>query len=207
MIFCTGIIINNSEEKVFAWSTNNPNYANKYVEAFICEIHFSNGLIFKFDHSSCLSIQLSKFLTQYKLKPFGSRFVNNTIVELRSFPCKGYKLLDYLELIDVKEFTDDSRPYYDYLAIKKKSDTLGVVPETLSLYTQMNSLCDIILIGELSSKDLSYMYNRQNDIINVTYAGLKNLDTRYLYSYKVLDLEKFNLLLTKIHVIYSKFFQ
>lgn len=32
MVLCTRIVTN-TDEKIFAWATNNPNYANKYIES------------------------------------------------------------------------------------------------------------------------------------------------------------------------------
>ena len=89
MILCTNIVTN-SGEKIFAWGTNNPNYSNRYIESKIEEIHFSNGLVFKFDHSTCLSAELSWFLLKHKFKPFGSKYIGSAIIELKSFQCKEY---------------------------------------------------------------------------------------------------------------------
>lgn len=73
-------------------------------------------------------------------------------------------------------------------------------------YMQLNNLFDIILSGELDLQDVSSMYNRIDDHITVIYSGYKHKGYRYKYEYKVTDLDKFQLLLTKISIRYSKFF-
>lgn len=206
MVFCTDIITNTAE-KIFAWGTSNPRYANRYLESKIKEIHFSNGLVFEFNHSSCLSAELSWFLIRNNFKPFGSKFENTAITELRSFPCNGYKLLNYLDYIGIESFNGAISPDAFYPAIKKTDKNYGVVPDSLTYLSQMNSICDIILLGELSPQDLSYLYNRQDDIISIIYTGFGKKGKYYKYKYKVLDPKKFQTLLTKIHIQYYQFFQ
>lgn len=208
MVLCTKIVTN-TNEKVFAWATNNPNYANKYIESKIEEIHFSNGLVFKFNHSTCLSAELSWFLLKHKFAPFGSKYVGSAIVELRSFPCKGYKLLDYLDFVSVKEFEDTEREKDRtlYAVVKKNPDDYGVVTESLCYTVQLNSLCDIVLQGELMPHDYSYMYSRKGTLITVIFAAYKRRHFWYKYTYNITDLEKFQTLLTKIHIQYSEFFK
>lgn len=211
MVLCTDVVTN-SGEKIFAWATNNPNYSNRYIESKITEIHFSNGLVFKFNFSSCsscLSAELSWFLLKHKFKPFGSKYIGSAIVELKSFPCKGYKLLDYLDFISVESFEDfqRERDRTSYLVVKKNPSDYGVVAESLFYTMQLNSLCDIVLQGELMPQDYSYMYNRKGDMITVIFAAYKRRHLWYKYTYKVIDLDKFQTLLTKIHIRYSEFFK
>lgn len=208
MVLCTKIVTNTGE-KLFAWATNNPNYANKYLESKIEEIHFSNGLVFKFSHSTCLSAELSWFLLKHKFTPFGSKYVGSAIIELRSFPCKGYKILDYLDFVSVEEFEyrkgEIDRTLYPL--VRKNPSDYGVVPESLCYTIQLNSLCDIVLQGELMPHNYSYMYNRKGTLITVIFAAYKRRHLWYKYTYSIIDLEKFQTLLTKIHIQYSEFFQ
>lgn len=208
MILCTDIVTN-SGEKIFAWGTNNPNYSNRYIESKIEEIHFSNGLVFKFDHSTCLSAELNWFLLKHKFIPFGSKYVGSAIVELRSFQCNGYRLLDYLDFVGVEVFEDfrRERDRTSYLMIKKNPRDYGVVPESLYYTIQLNSLCDIVLQGELMPQDYSYMYSRKGDMITVIFSAYKRQHLWYKYTYKVIDLDKFQTLLTKIHIQYNEFFK
>lgn len=83
----------------------------------------------------------------------------------------------------------------------------GVVTESLCYTIQLNSLCDIVLQGELMSHDYSYMYNRKGTLITVIFAAYKRRPLWYKYTYSITDLEKFQILLTKIHIQYSEFFQ
>lgn len=208
MVLCTKIVTNTGE-KLFAWATNNTNYPNKYLESKIEEIHFSNGLVFKFNHSTCLSAELSWFLLKHKFTPFGSKYVGSAIVELRSFQCKGYKLLDYLDFVSVEEF-EYKKGEIDrtlYPLVRKNPSDYGVVPESLCYTIQLNSLCDIVLQGELMPHNYSYMYNRKGTLITVIFAAYKRRHLWYKYTYSVIDLDKFQTLLTKIHIQYSEFFQ
>lgn len=208
MVLCTKIVTN-TDEKIFAWATNNPNYSNRYIESKIEEIHFSNGLVFKFDHSTCLSAELSWFLLKHKFKPFGSKYIGSAIVELKSFPCKGYKLLDYLDFVSVESFEDfrRERDRTSYPIVSKNPSDYGVVTESLYYTIQLNSLCDIILQGELMPQDYSYIYSRKGDTITVIFAAYKRRHLWYKYTYKVIDLKKFQTLLTKIHIQYNEFFK
>lgn len=83
----------------------------------------------------------------------------------------------------------------------------GVVTESLCYTIQLNSLCDIVLQGELMPHDYSYMYNRKGTLITVIFAAYKRRHLWYKYTYSITDLEKFQTLLTKIHIQYSEFFQ
>lgn len=83
---------------------------------------------------------------------------------------------------------------------------IGVVCQSMHYYMQLNNLFDIILSGELDLQDVSSMYSRIDDRITVIYSGYMHKGYRYKYEYKVTDLDKFQLLLTKISIRYSKFF-
>ena len=54
-------------------------------------------------------------------------------MELKSFPCKGYKLLDYLDFVSVKEFEDRKRDMDRtlYPVVRKNPNGYGVVTESL----------------------------------------------------------------------------
>lgn len=85
-------------------------------------------------------------------------------------------------------------------------DYKGVVCQSMHYYMQLNNLFDIILSGELDLQDVSSMYSRIDDRITVIYSGYIHKGYRYKYEYKITDLDKFQLLLTKISIRYSKFF-
>ena len=210
MVLCTEIVTNNNE-KIFAWATNNPNYSNRYIESKITEIHFSNGLVFKFNFNSCLSClsaELSLFLLKHKFSPFGSRYIGSAIVELRSFPCNGYKLLDYLDFVSVKQFEDREREMdrTSYPVVKKNPSNYGVVPEDVFTIRQFNSLCDIILMGEFIPSEFDFLYTRKDDVIFIKYKDYKRKNVYYTYKYKITDLKKFLALITKIHIQFDEYF-
>lgn len=114
---------------------------------------------------------------------------------------KRYKIL-----LPSKDFISITKhiallPLLDYI-----DDYLGVVCQSMHYYMQLNNLFDIILSGELDLQDVSSMYSRIDDRITVIYSGYMHKGYRYKYEYKVTDLDKFQLLLTKISIRYSKFF-
>lgn len=55
--------------------------------------------------------------------------------------------------------------------------------------------------------DYSYMYSRKGTLITVIFAAYKRRHFWYKYTYNITDLEKFQTLLTKIHIQYSEFFK
>lgn len=205
MVFCTDIVTKTGG-KIFSCGTNSPQFGNRDLESKITELHFSNGLVFKYNGIASLSSDLSWFLMRNKFKPFGSRFMGNAIVELRCFPYGEYKLMDYLDFTKVSEYYDDPQQDGNFLTIGKSDKTYGVVCQSMHYYMQLNNLFDIILSGELDLQDVSSMYSRIDDRITVIYSGYMHKGYRYKYEYKVTDLDKFQLLLTKISIRYSKFF-
>lgn len=104
----------------------------------------------------------------------------------------------------VYEYVIEDVPKFDILYTKLNA--LGVVCQSMHYYMQLNNLFDIILSGELDLQDVSSMYSRIDDRITVIYSGYMHKGYRYKYEYKVTDLDKFQLLLTKISIRYSKFF-
>ena len=205
-IFCTDIITKD-DDKIYAWSVGGVNLVNVALERKIAEIHFSNGKIFKYDGLSTLSSELSWYLLKNNFKPWGSRYRNSAIIELRSFPFHGYKLDNLIEFESKKVITvATDMTFTDLLVLKKQCNNLGAIPETVNFYRPLNSLFDIILAGELKFLNVSTMYGRQGDIITVNYSNY-NYTALYEYKYRITDLDKFKILLTKINIQYSKNFQ
>lgn len=105
-----------------------------------------------------------------------------------------------------EQLLDDPQQDGNFLTIGKSDKTYGVVCQSMHYYMQLNNLFDIILSGELDLQDVSSMYSRIDDRITVIYSGYMHKGYRYKYEYKITDLDKFQLLLTKISIRYSKFF-
>ena len=206
-VVCTKIVTNNNS-KIFAWQKNPEFVSIGKLESIIDEIHFSNGVVFKYSHRDRLSSELSSFLLKQDFIPFGCKFKGSTIVELKSFPCNGIKLLDYIKFLDIDTIWDILRKEdrWAYQTVKRNVEDYGVVPETAYLIRQFNSLCDIILLGELVPSEFNNMYTREDDLIFVRYADYKRKSVYHTYKYKITNLKKFLALITKIHIQYNEYF-
>ena len=206
-VVCTKIFTNNNS-KIFAWQKNPEFVSTKKLESIIDEIHFSNRVVFKYSHRDRLSSELSSFLLKQDFIPFGCKFKGSTIVELKSFPCNGIKLLDYIKFLDIDTIWDILRKEdrWAYQAVKRNAEDYGVVPETAYLIRQFNSLCDIILLGELVPSEFDNVYTREDDLIFVKYADYKRKSVYHTYKYKITNLKKFLALITKIHIQYNEYF-
>ena len=207
MVVCTKIVTNNGS-KVFAWQKNPPFVNSRRLESIIDEIHFSNGVVFKYNHYDRLSLELSRFFLKQDFIPFGCKFKDSTVIELKSFPCNGIKLLDYIEFFGIDTTWDilHKENRWEYQMIKRNADDYGVVPETTYIIRQFNSLCDIILMGELIPSEFDSMYSRVDDVIYVKYIDYLRKGLYYTYKYKITNLKKFLVLITKIHIRYDEYF-
>lgn len=207
MVVCTKIVTNNGS-KIFAWQENPPFVNSRRLESIIDEIHFSNGVVFKYTHYDRLSSELSWFLLKQDFVPFGCKFKGSAIIELKSFPCNGIKLLDYIEFLDIDTTWDilHRENRWGYQMIKKNADDDGIVPETTYIIRQFNSLCDIILMGEFIPSEFNTMYTRVDDVIFVKYIDYLRRGLYYTYKYKITNLKKFLALITKIHIQYDEYF-
>ena len=208
MIVCTKIVTNN-KKKIFAWVKNPIVMTSKELDAIIDEIHFSNGAIFKYSHKAPLSSELSWFLLNQNFTPLGCKFENSAIVELKSFPCNGIKLLNYIEFLDIDTTWDifKKESYaWSYQSIKRNAVNDGVVPEDVFTIRQFNSLCDIILMGEFIPSEFDFLYTRKDDVIFIKYKDYKRKNVYYTYKYKITDLKKFLALITKIHIQFDEYF-
>ena len=207
MVVCTKIVTNNGS-KIFAWQENPPFVNSRRLESIIDEIHFSNGVVFKYTHYDRLSSELSWFLLKQDFVPFGCKFKGSAIIELKSFPCNGIKLLDYIEFLDIDTTWDilHRENRWEYQMIKKNADDDGIVPETTYIIRQFNSLCDIILRGEFIPSEFDTMYTRVDDVIFVKYVDYLRRGLYYTYKYKITNLKKFLALITKIHIQYDEYF-
>lgn len=208
-VVCTKIVTNNNS-KIFVWQKNPEFVSTGKLESIIDEIHFSNGVVFKYSKKYKLSSELSSFLLKQDFIPFGCKFEGSTIVELKSFPCNGIKLLNYIEFLDINVTCDILRKEdrWNYQIVKRNAEDYGVVPETAYLIRQFNSLCDIILLGELVPSEFVFnnMYTHEDDLIFVKYADYKRKSVYYTYKYKITNLKKFLALITKIHIQYNDYF-
>lgn len=206
-VVCTKIVTNNNS-KIFAWHKNPPFMNSRKLDAIIDEIHFSNGVVFKYSHQDNLSSELSWFLLKQDFIPFGCKFKGSAIVELKSFPCNGIKLLNYIEFLDINTICDILRKEdrWSYQAVKRNVEDYGVIPEITYIIRQFNSLCDIILFGELVPSEFNNLYTRKDDLIFVKYADCKRRSVYYTYKYKITNLKKFLALITKIHIQYNEYF-
>lgn len=208
MIVCTKIVTNNNR-KIFAWAKNPIVMDSRELDAIIDEIHFSNGVVFKYNHQAPLSSELSWFLLKQNFTPLGCKFENSAIVELKSFPCNGIKLLNYIKFLDIDKTWDifKKESYaWAYQSVKRNADNNGVVPETTYIIRQFNSLCGIILMGELIPSEFDTMYTRVDDMIFVKYKDYLRRGLYYTYKYKITNLKKFLALITKIHIQFDKYF-
>lgn len=207
MVVCTKIVTNNGS-KIFAWQENPPFVNSRRLESIIDEIHFSNGVVFKYTHYDRLSSELSWFLLKQDFVHFGCKFKGSAIIELKSFPCNGIKLLDYIEFLDIDTTWDilHRENRWEYQMIKKNADDDGIVPETTYIIRQFNSLCDIILMGEFITSEFDTMYTRVDDVIFVKYVDYLRRGLYYTYKYKITNLKKFLALITKIHIQYDEYF-
>lgn len=118
------------------------------------------------------------------------------VVSLKIFPCNGIKLLKYIEFLDIDKTWDIFKKesyIWSYQSVKRNAEDKGVVPEDVFTIRQLNSLCDIILMGEFIPSEFDYLYTR-------VYKDYKRKNVYYTYKYKIIDLKKFLALLTKIHI-------
>lgn len=204
MLYITKVVTPPHELGIYAWSTTNPHVGNQGLERLIQEIHFSNGDKFVYDHLSSLSDSLSWWLLRKGYKPFGCKFRNSAIVEFRVFDWGCYRLADYLDFSYrelQKEDASRDIDFYNIPFIQKNDKFYGVVFSSLYYNSQKNSLFDIILFGEISNM-FPFLYKRTGDIIRITYADTFGKHLWYYY-YKITDVKKFDILITKLNLQYQ----
>lgn len=89
----------------------------------------------------------------------------------------------------------------DLVFVSLLSNLYGVVFSSLYYNSQKNSLFDIILFGEISNM-FPFLYKRTGDIIRITYSDTFGKHLWYYY-YKITDVKKFDLLITKLNLRYQ----
>lgn len=121
---------------------------------------------------------------------------------------KSFTQAQMMYCVELRDFTtgEQRAMCMPKVVVVEEIILFGVVCQSMHYYMQLNNLFDIILSGELDLQDVSSMYSRIDDRITVIYSGYMHKGYRYKYEYKITDLDKFQLLLTKISIRYSKFF-